>query len=112
MGFLLRSVRAHTTQYRETDWAFVQRLMAQEGWSWRLDHDANQHTLVIFDELAAVPDVGALRFGRTDLRSASGHGEDKITAWSVGQQVGPNAVTPRVRHLLTIFARQPLPLTI
>jgi len=69
-------VRAHTTQYRETDWAFVQRLMAQEGWSWRLEHDANQHTLVIFDELAAVPDVGALRFGRTDLRSASGHGED------------------------------------
>ena len=86
-------VRAHTTQYREADWAFVQRLMAQEGWSWRLEHDANQHTLVIFDELAAVPDVGALRFGRTDLRSASGHGEDKITAWSVGQQVGPNAVT-------------------
>ena len=67
--------------------------MAQEGWSWRLEHDANQHTLVIFDELAAVPDVGALRFGRTDWRSASGHGEDKITAWSVGQQVGPNAVT-------------------
>ena len=27
-----------------------------------------------FDELAEVPDVGALRFGRTDLRSANGHG--------------------------------------
>ncbi|MGE5450297.1 MAG: type VI secretion system Vgr family protein [Acidobacteriota bacterium] len=86
-------VRAVTTQYRETDWAFAQRLMAQEGWSWRLEHEANQHTLVIFDELADVPDVGSLRFGRTDIRGAGGLGEDKITAWSVGQQVGPNAVT-------------------
>lgn len=31
-------VRPITTQYRETDWAFVQRLMAEEGWSWRLTH--------------------------------------------------------------------------
>ncbi|MBP8191439.1 MAG: type VI secretion system tip protein VgrG, partial [Aquabacterium sp.] len=86
-------VRAVTTQYRETDWAFAQRLMAQEGWSWRLEHQANQHTLVIFDELAPVPDVGSLRFGRTDVRGQNGLGEDKITAWSVGQQVGPNAIT-------------------
>ncbi len=86
-------MRAVTTQYRETDWAFAQRLMAQEGWSWRLEHEANQHTLVIFDELADVPDVGSLRFGRTDIRGADGLGEDKITAWSVGQQVGPNAIT-------------------
>lgn len=86
-------VRALTTQYRETDWAFAQRLMAQEGWSWRLEHEANQHTLVIFDELADVPDVGSLRFGRTDIRGRDGLGEDKITAWSVGQQMGPNAIT-------------------
>ena len=86
-------MRAVTTQYRETDWAFAQRLMAQEGWSWRLEHQANQHTLVIFDELAPVPDVGSLRFGRTDVRGQNGLGEDKITAWSVGQQVGPNAIT-------------------
>ncbi|MDE2593271.1 MAG: type VI secretion system tip protein VgrG [Burkholderiales bacterium] len=86
-------VRAVTTQYRETDWAFAQRLMAQEGWSWRLEHEAGQHTLVIFDELADVPDVGSLRFGRTDIRGRDGLGEDTITAWSVGQQVGPNAMT-------------------
>ncbi|MDE2593310.1 MAG: type VI secretion system tip protein VgrG, partial [Burkholderiales bacterium] len=86
-------VRALTTQYRETDWAFAQRLMAQEGWSWRLEHEASQHTLVIFDDLAEVPDVGSLRFGRTDVRGHNGLGEDKITAWSVGQQIGPNAIT-------------------
>ncbi|MDE1998992.1 MAG: type VI secretion system tip protein VgrG [Burkholderiales bacterium] len=86
-------LRAVTTQFRETDWAFVQRLMAQEGWSWRLDHAEGQHTLVIFDEQAASPDVGTLRFGRTDLRASQGFAEDKITAWRVGQRVGTNAIT-------------------
>jgi type VI secretion system secreted protein VgrG len=82
-----------TTQHRETDWAFVTRLMAREGWSWRIDHDgsAAKHTLVIFDHNAMRPDLGALRFSRPDMRG-SGLAPDTITAWCVGQQVGPNAV--------------------
>ena len=82
-----------TTQYRETDWAFVQRLMAQEGWSWRLDHDANQHTWSsLMNWLSA--DVGALRFGRTDLRGANGQGEDKITRMERGPTSGPQCRDP------------------
>ena len=106
-------VRALTTQYRETDWAFVQRLMAEEGWSWRLSHSgapkgatagarAARHTLVIFDAQAEVPELGALRFSRPDLRGAgvlgtglfdTGLAQDTVTAWQVGQQLTPNAVT-------------------
>ena len=93
-------VRALTTQYRETDWAFARRLMADEGWSWRVEHAAEQHTLVVFDGQAERPDLGALRFSRPDIRSGGllgifGKGlvEDTITAWSVGQRVGTNAVT-------------------
>jgi len=112
-----------TTQNRETDWAFVTRLMAREGWSWRVDHEghdgsaqgavagprAARHTLVIFDQHAQRPDLGPLRFGRPDLRAAgpggmmaaiaqafnlsTGSAQDTLTTWSVGQQVGPNAVT-------------------
>jgi len=109
-----------TTQHRETDWAFVTRLMAREGWSWRIDHDgsaegaisgprAAKHTLVIFDHNAKRPDLGALRFSRPDMRGSgpgglmaaisqafnltTGQAQDTITAWSVGQQVGTNAVT-------------------
>ena len=123
-----------TTQYRETDWAFVTRLMAREGWSWRLEHDgvaegalagprAAKHTLVIFDQNAKRTDLGALRFGKPGLHGDSGGGgllasvagavglsgvasslsglaglgggfaQDTITAWSVGQYVGTNAVT-------------------
>ena len=106
-------VRALTTQYRETDWAFVQRLMAEEGWSWRLSHSgapkgatagarAARHTLVIFDAQAEVPELGALRFSRPDLRGAgvlgtglfdTGLAQDTVTAWQVGQQLTPNAMT-------------------
>lgn len=98
-----------TTQFRETDWAFATRLMAREGWSWRVDHDAKQHTLVVFDQQAQRRDLGPLRFGRADLREGPGGGwqqaiaqafgleqggaQDTITAWSVGRQIGPNIVS-------------------
>ncbi len=89
-------VRAITTQYRESDWAFVQRLMAQEGWSWRLEHTSEpaRHCLVIFDAQAPRPDLGPLRYARPDIRQgALGLALDTITAWREGQRVGTNAVT-------------------
>ncbi|HYR25564.1 MAG TPA: type VI secretion system Vgr family protein, partial [Aquabacterium sp.] len=111
-------VRALTTQHRETDWAFVQRLMAEEGWSWRLVHEGQQavasagtvagaraarHTLIVFDAQASAPDLGTLRFSRPDLRGAGGlfgtgwldpgFAQDTVTAWREGQQLTPNAVT-------------------
>ena len=87
--------------------------MAEEGWSWRLSHSgapkgatagarAARHTLVIFDARAEVPELGALRFSRPDLRGAgvlgtglfdTGLAQDTVTAWQVGQQLTPNAVT-------------------
>jgi type VI secretion system secreted protein VgrG len=109
-----------TTQYGETDWAFVTRLMAREGWSWRIDHDgspqgtvagprAARHTLVIFDQHARRPDLGLLRYSRPGLPASgndgllatlaqafnlgTGFARDTLTAWSVGQAVGTNAVT-------------------
>ncbi|WP_290871722.1 type VI secretion system Vgr family protein, partial [Aquabacterium sp.] len=115
------SLRAITTQYRESDWQFAQRLMAQEGWSCRLVHQgltvagaeeaapdvmagarAARHTLVIFDAQAEVPDLGPLRFGTPEQRGGGllgtglfdlGFVTDTVTAWRVGQRVTPNAVT-------------------
>jgi type VI secretion system secreted protein VgrG len=90
-------LRAICTQYAETDWAFAQRLMAQEGWSWCVLHQgpgeqdgatgkdgqggkggkdgsfagarAARHTLLIFDQHAKRPDLGELAYSRPDLRS-------------------------------------------
>ncbi len=106
-------VRAITTQYRETDWAFAQRLMAQEGWSWQVAHEgeaqsaqagakAARHTLLIFDAQAERADLGPLRYSRPDMRGGGlfgtglfdfGFATDTVTAWRVGQRVTPNAVT-------------------
>lgn len=106
-------MRAITTQYRETDWAFAQRLMAAEGWSWRIEHtqtsdaDLNapdhaagpmapaRHTLVVFDAQAERPDLGTLRFSRPGMRGATldGLAQDTLTAWAQAQQTGTNAIT-------------------
>ncbi len=98
-------VRGTTTQYRETDAAFVQRLLAEEGWSWWLEHSDDptplssakqaKHTLVIADAQATRPELGPLRFGKADIRQSllGGLVEDTITAIGVERRVQPNAVT-------------------
>lgn len=94
--------RGTTTQYGETDAAFVARLLGEEGWNWRLDHSddgkplseakAAKHCLVISDAQAQRPDLGALRFGKPDVRRF-GLPEDTITAIALERSVQPNAVT-------------------
>ena len=46
-----QGLRSYCVQYRETDLAFCQRLLAEEGLSWRVEESTNsatQHRLVIF----------------------------------------------------------------
>lgn len=102
-------LRAITTQHRETDWAFACRLMASEGWSWRLDHEATPEQgpqLVVFDQAAQRPDLGGLRFSQPGRHGAAGtllgqlagdlfggFAQDTLTEWATSASVGPNAVT-------------------
>ncbi|MEO8155565.1 MAG: type VI secretion system Vgr family protein [Rhizobacter sp.] len=98
--------RGTTTQYGETDAAFVARLLSEEGWNWHLTHtdDGNplseakaaKHCLVIDDAKAQRPDLGALRFGKPGMRRSFGGmglSEDTITSIAVERHVQPNAVT-------------------
>lgn len=88
------------TQYRETDLAFITRLLAEEGLSYRFEHnqgaeagdDAShaRHQLIIFDRDAEVP-AGAqpvVRYHRNNATEAS----DTLQAWQETRQVQPNAV--------------------
>ncbi|MFN3298056.1 type VI secretion system Vgr family protein [Caldimonas sp.] len=67
-------VRELCCQYRESDAAFIERLLAEEGLVYHFEHhDAHgetpaQHVMVITDAQAPAPDLGALPFGRGDLR--------------------------------------------
>ncbi|MBX3618824.1 MAG: type VI secretion system tip protein VgrG [Rhizobacter sp.] len=95
-------VRGTTTQYRESDAAFVERLLSEEGWNWHLEHSdddaplseakAARHCLVISDPLAPRADLGDLRFGKTEVRRF-GLVEDTITTMALERQVQPNSVT-------------------
>lgn len=48
-------VREFCVQYRETDLDFVQRLAAEEGWTYCFEHEAGKHTLVFSDSSESLP---------------------------------------------------------
>ncbi|WPG36664.1 type VI secretion system Vgr family protein [Variovorax sp. EBFNA2] len=97
-------VRPTCVQYRESDLAFVLRLLAEEGLSFRFAHEQqsangsstgnnttpSHHRLVIFDRAATPPDCALpqIRFHRVDATEST----DAITAWSSRRQVATNAV--------------------
>jgi type VI secretion system secreted protein VgrG len=98
---------AITTQYRERDLDFVQRILARDGLSFYFEHDQtqdkggsgqddgaqpqSQHTLVIVDSTYAWPACVQenIRFHRLSATEA----EDSIHTLSTSRQVQPTAVT-------------------
>ena len=98
-------VRSLCTQYRETDLAFVQRLLAAEGLSYHFEHldgqaasDADaaahaRHVLVITDRLAQRPALGSVRFTSQHATANLAGQRDSVTAFMAQRELAPNAVT-------------------
>ena len=99
---ITQSLRTYSiaTQYRETDLDFIRRLLAEEGLSFRFEHDQSasagddvphaRHQLILFDRLTELP-AGAqptIRFHRANATEAS----DTVQAWHEVHSVLPNAV--------------------
>ncbi|KGM53025.1 type IV secretion protein Rhs [Lysobacter concretionis Ko07 = DSM 16239] len=91
-----------TTQYRESDHAFVFRLLADAGLAWRFEHTLNNvtegasagvhaHTLVIFDRDAEAPasSPDRVRFHRIDATES----RDAISHFTEQRQTTANAFT-------------------
>src|SRR5574343_534516 len=89
------------TQYRETDFEFIRRLLAEEGLSFRFEHDQSavagdsaahaRHRLIIFDRDTELP-AGrqpAIRFHRNNATEAT----DTIQDWQESRSVHANAVS-------------------
>jgi len=89
------------TQYRETDFEFIRRLLSEEGLSFRFDHDQSasagddashaRHQLIIFDRETELP-AGAqpvIRFHRNNATEVS----DTLQHWHEVRTVRPNAVS-------------------
>ena len=82
--------RSLTIQYRETDYAFIERLLAEEGLFYWVEHADDGHTLVIADHndaFKAGPQA-SVRFARADVTET----EDSIQRWSPRQRWQTNAV--------------------
>ena len=59
------SSREYCVQYRETAFAFVSRLLEEEGISYYFDHDASKHTMVLVDDSSswgACPGLTSARY--------------------------------------------------
>ena len=82
--------RSLTIQYRETDYAFVERLLAEEGLFYWVEHADDGHTLVIADHNGAFKPgpQASVRFARADVTET----EDSIQRWSPRQRWQTNAV--------------------
>lgn len=97
--------RAICTQYRESDFEFLRRILASEGLNWRFEHEQSdesstsqaKHKLVIFDSKAAVPDMpdeATLRFH--GVRATDTH--DAIDQFAAVRRIQPNTVTSSSWH--------------
>ncbi|MDR1999921.1 MAG: type VI secretion system tip protein VgrG [Zoogloeaceae bacterium] len=99
---ITQPLRNHSisTQYRETDLAFIRRLLAEEGLSYRFEHDQSaaagddtphaRHKLILFDREAELPTATqpVIRFHRSDATEAS----DTLQSWQEHRHVQSNAV--------------------
>ena len=96
-------LRTHSrlTQYRESDLAFVRRILAAEGLSYRFEHDQHaqagdnashaRHKLIVFDRHAEPPECpqAEFRYHRIDATEAA----DTIDQFDETQQVLANQVS-------------------
>jgi type VI secretion system secreted protein VgrG len=93
--------REYCVQYRESDFAFVSRLMEEEGMFYFFEHTEDKHTLVI----ANSPDAHKAAPGFDKYRYVPKGGEDKeaggIDSWQLGQSFRSGKYALNDYHFLT-----------
>jgi type VI secretion system secreted protein VgrG len=88
--------RPYCVQFGETDLAFVSRLLEEEGLGYFFEHEAGQHTLVVFDDVSGCLEApgGPLPF--LPLPESAGFGEDRrIQRLSTSASLAPGKVEAR-----------------
>ena len=117
--------RSLCVQYRESDFEFMTRLLAEEGLSYHFEHDdagtsleeatSALHKLVVTDRRAEREALGEVRF-TTQHPTAKQEGQrDSVTAFTAMRQVRANKVTLgswNYKHLAGTTAEAPTTLDI
>ncbi|EJM20869.1 Rhs element Vgr protein [Pseudomonas sp. GM18] len=84
--------RDYCTQYGESDYAFIQRLCAEDGIAWHHEHSRDGHLLVFTDDQTAFP-----KQGETPYQQDSGMVAEHpvVSQFSLGFSTRPSTVTRR-----------------
>ncbi|AZN37888.1 type VI secretion system Vgr family protein [Iodobacter ciconiae] len=88
------SPRSYCLQYRESDFDFLTRLLAEEGLAWLFNHlpgNSPQVQLFVFDDAFAIAEATDpfVRFHRADATEES----DTLTEWQSQRQIGSSSVS-------------------
>ncbi len=85
-------VRSLTTQYQESDFAFIERLLADEGLFYWFEHEGapgddtlGRHVMVIADHNEACAELGTVRYHRADATERA----DSLQRWSPARRLHP-----------------------
>lgn len=71
--------REYCTQYRETDFSFISRLLEEEGYYYFFEHEDGRHVLMIVDTNSANPLCPGQKSARMQLVGGYAETEDRIT---------------------------------
>jgi type VI secretion system secreted protein VgrG len=83
----------YCVQYRETDFAFISRLLEQEGIYYYFKHENGRHKLVLCDDAGSHKPVQGYERIPFYLPAERGHRErDHVYEWSFGRELQPGAV--------------------
>jgi len=90
----------YCVQYRESFFAFISRLLEQEGLFYFFEHQRDQHTLVIADhpQIHAPCPIQAVARYRPNLDAGTEDDSDLITHWESAEELRPGLFTMRDHH--------------
>jgi type VI secretion system secreted protein VgrG len=90
--------RDYCVQYRETDFAFISRLMEDEGIYYYFEHNNGTHVMVLADAPSCYKDVPV----QNSFKYAPGAGQDvtadSVLQWQVEESMSPGKWTSRDYH--------------
>ncbi|MBA6096176.1 type VI secretion system tip protein VgrG [Pseudomonas juntendi] len=100
---LSKSLKSYSyiTQYRESDFNFIQRLLENDGLFYYFEHTAETHVMVITDDsstLLPLPEQPQIRFHSASVTETA----DSITQWHASRQLQSGKIAVR-----TFDYRQP-----
>ncbi|MEX0885053.1 MAG: type VI secretion system tip protein TssI/VgrG [Phycisphaeraceae bacterium] len=82
--------RTYCVQYRETDFAFVSRLLEEEGIYYFFEHSEGRHNLVLADDYGSHEAIAGYDVVRYAISEGSATREDEVvTDWHVAQRLQP-----------------------